>query len=223
MKQTQPSAPVTDNQISALSDNAQLELDRIAHGSQVLRDHLVELLAENSALRLERDKLMHEMDNVRGGVWFRLGALPGRVALALQRALFPVGIARRRALRVLAAHRLDPVVGFERLVFAPGWYRTQIGDGQQGMTNADPVVLLKHYIASGEAQGLRPTPLFDPGHYAAQVPNLVPGKARALMHFLEHGLLLGLAPNADLVRLILQARVDGMTPAVWLYHHKGSA
>jgi hypothetical protein len=212
-------APDVDRRVGSLAQTAQSELERIAQVSQTLRGQLVDLMAETTALRLEHHQLMAEVARHRRRLGFRLGTLPRRAWLALRRAVFPVGTVRRRALAVLASEGLLPDIAEHRLFFAPDYYRAQLPPDALGGDEPTRARLLRHYIRTGGAQGRKPTPLFDPTYYAAQVPGLKPGQARALVHFMEHGLRLGHAPNASLTRIPLMAHAAGMTPAVWLVCH----
>jgi GT2 family glycosyltransferase len=66
-------------------------------------------------------------------------------------------------------------------LFDPEFYRALSG------TAGEASELSAHYAAHGDALGLAPHPLFDPGHYGRQLPELPATGGARLRHFLEHG------------------------------------
>jgi hypothetical protein len=52
---------------------------------------------------------------------------------------------------------------------------------------------LSHYLDHGAAEGTWPCPLFDPGYYAAQSPEL--GRENPLIHYIQAGTALGRKPH----------------------------
>lgn len=196
---------------------AETELERIARSSDAATDRLVDLMAQATRLRLERDKLQLELDRAQGRALSRLAVWLERLGWGLRRLIAPVGAVLGRALTVLDMHRLDREAGLLRLVFDPAWYRSQLLAAGEASPPETDQALLRHYITVGEAMGLQPTPLFDPLFYVHQTVGVVPGMGRALIHFLEHGLHLATPPRAGLENLALEALADGQTPAVWLF------
>lgn len=206
-----------DRRVSNMARLAEAELDRIARSSDAATDRLVDLMEEATRLRLERDKLQLDLTRAQGRLLTRLAVRLERLGWGLRRLLAPVGAVRGRAIAALEQHGLDRETGLVRLVFDPAWYRSElVAAGDAAIPDTDHG-LLRHYVASGEARGLQPTPLFDPHFYARQTTGVVPGQGRALIHFLEHGLHLATPPREGLESLALRALADSQTPAVWLF------
>ena len=206
-----------DRRLGSMARVAEVELDRIARLSDAATDRLVDLMAEATQLRLERDKLQLELTRAQNRTLTRLSVRLERLWWGLRRLLAPVHAVRGRALAALSMHGLDRDTGLVRLVFDAAWYRSQLLAAGSGTIPETDHALLRHYIAEGETRGLQPTPVFDPHFYARQTNGVLPGQARALIHFLEHGLHLATPPRAGLEALALQALAVGQTPAVWLF------
>lgn len=69
---------------------------------------------------------------------------------------------------------------------------------------------MRHYLMFGEKEGRRPTKKFDPAFYIRQYPDVAVSGVSPLLHFLNHGILEGRSPSAELHPLgglALQANV----------------
>jgi hypothetical protein len=216
MEQRQPQDSSTDRWIRGMARVAETELDRMVHSSETVTDRLVEMVADSEQLRLERNKLQLELARANSLMLTRLSIQLNRAWWNLHQVLRPVGATRSRALQALAFHQLDPVAGARRLFFDPAWYFIQL----QGVGSESPPEheewLLGHYVAKGEVMGLWPTSVFDPQFYAVRT-GVALGRGRAILHFLEHGLHLAVAPRAGLEDMSLRAFAAGQTPAAWLF------
>lgn len=125
----------------------------------------------------------------------RRAATLGSPPLATDRASLPVPSSGRdpRALlrRVKASPRARALAEATRTrrsvavirrsgLFDEAWYRGQL-DGQRV---DDPV---EHFVTTGAAQGLQPSPLFDPSYYLEQDPSATRTNADPFTHFLAGG------------------------------------
>ncbi len=74
----------------------------------------------------------------------------------------------------------SPSVEIFQLLFEEGWYLDRHPD-------ASAVGGLEHFLAVGDASGYWPHPLFDPGYYGSQHPELAEEGGARLAHYLQHG------------------------------------
>lgn len=65
-------------------------------------------------------------------------------------------------------------------LFDEAWYRAQL----PGVTLDDPI---EHFVTTGAARGLQPSPLFDPAHYREHDPSAGRTSADPFTHFLAGG------------------------------------
>jgi len=135
----------------------------------------------------------------------------------MAQAAFPVTQFKHRARSLLSNLGLAPEAAFERLVFNLDCYLVQAQDAPKDHDRA-----LAHYLSQGEAKGLWPTTIFQPDFYAQHIPGLVIGQGRAILHFLEHGLLLGWSPCPEIDRIALRAKLENQSIPDWLFNLSAS-
>lgn len=76
--------------------------------------------------------------------------------------------------------------------FSPSFYSAQSAIDK--LTDRD---LCRHYLETGEACGLLPSPRFDPVHYVNRYPDVRDYPYGALGHFIQFGRLEGRSPTAE--------------------------
>jgi hypothetical protein len=74
----------------------------------------------------------------------------------------------------------SPSIEIFQLLFEEGWYLDRHPD-------ALAVGGLEHFLAVGDASGYWPHPLFDPGYYGSQHPELAEQGGARFAHYLQHG------------------------------------
>jgi hypothetical protein len=196
---------------------AEAELDRIGGAFDQLNERYINLMDSSNRLQLERNYLQLELEHIYAGSAHQYSQRLGRIVWGLRRSLAPVHSVRQRAQAALVRHKLDLEAGMSRLVFDPDWYRLQLDEAGVEQVRMGATALFRHYILSGEASGFQPTRLLVPRYYAQQIEGLVPGKARVLLHFLEHGMHLATPPRPGLEDLALRALAERSLPSAWLF------